>query len=287
MQNADYLEAFEDHLVEEEKSPGTIEGYVSDVKEFLNFYKKDIRNLRTKDISTFKDYLKKRKNKVATINRKLVGIKQFIEFLNEYFNLGITARVRQEKVQQQYSLKDEELLTEEEYFKLIRETEKAGDIRAKALFATLYYSGMRISEALQLQVDHVKNELKVIEDIKGKGGKYRDIYISNKLLDILKEYLAVRKQPYSSNTKALFVGERGPMTRQTAHSLIKKYAKKAGIDERKAQVHNLRHLFGIRLAEKGVPIQDIAKFMGHTSIEVTKIYLEKPQSHYANLIDQL
>lgn len=287
MRNADYLEAFEDYLKEEEKSPGTVNGYVGDARDFLKFYRKDIRNLKTKDISAFKDHLKKNKIKVTTINRKLVGIKQFIDFLNEYFDLGITAKVKQEKVQQQYSLKDEELLTEEDYFKLIRETEKAGDIRAKALFATLYYSGMRISEALQLRVDHVKNELKIIEDIKGKGNKYRDIYISNKLLDILKEYLTVRKQPYSSNTKALFVGERGPLTRQTAHSMMKKYAKRAGIDERKAHVHNLRHLFGLRLAEKGVPIQDIAKFMGHTSIEVTKIYLEKPQSHYASLIDQL
>lgn len=287
MKNADYLEAFEDYLREEEKSSGTINGYVGDAKDFLEFYKKDIRDLKTKDISEFKDYLKMNKIKVTTINRKLVGIKQFIDFLNEYFNIGITVKVKQEKVQQQYSLKDEELLTEDDYLKLIRETEKAGDIRAKALFATLYYSGMRISEALQLRVDHVKNELKIIEDIKGKGNKYRDIYISNKLMPILKEYLAVRRQPYSSNTKALFVGERGPMTRQTAHSLIKKYAKKAGIDERKAHVHNLRHLFGLRLAELGIPIQDIAKFMGHTSIEVTKIYLEKPQSHYANLIDQL
>lgn len=66
---------------------------------------------------------------------------------------------------------------------------------------------------------------------------------------------------------------------------MKKYAAMAGIS--KAHAHNLRHLFGLRLAAKGVPIQDIAKYMGHTSIEVTKIYLEKPQSYYAAQIDQL
>lgn len=111
--------------------------------------------------------------------------------------------------------------------------------------------------------------------------------MSDKLIKSLREYLEVRKQPFSSTTKALFVGERGPFTRQTVHSLMKKYAKAAGIEASKAHVHNLRHLFGLRLANQGVPIQDIAKFMGHTSIEVTKIYLEKPQSHYSNLIDQL
>lgn len=287
MKNADYLEAFEDYLTEEEKSPGTIAGYTAEAKYFIKFLGKDIKKVKREDVNSYKEYLRKRKLKTLTINKKLVGVKQFIDFVNDRFQLAITAKVRQEKVQKQYSLKDEDLLSEEDYVKLIAATEAAGDIRAKALFEAMYFSGMRISETLQLRLDHVQQALKIIEDIKGKGSKYRTIYVSDKLITSLEEYLKVRKQPYSSTTKALFVGERGPMIRQTAHSLIKKYAKAAGIEETKAHVHNLRHLFGLRLAAKGVPIQDIAKFMGHTSIEVTKIYLEKPQSHYASLIDQL
>ncbi|NRD81132.1 tyrosine-type recombinase/integrase [Bacillus sp. BRMEA1] len=287
MKNIEYVEAYRDHLLEEEKSKGTIEGYVSDVKDFMAFIKKDIKKIKKTDMNEFKEYLRQRKLKALTINRKLVGVKQFIDFANDRFELAISARVKQEKIQKQYSLKDEELLTEDDYKRLIASTEKSRDIRAKALFESMYYSGMRISEALQLRVDHVQKGLKVIEDIKGKGSKYRDIYMSDKLIKSLREYIEVRQQPFSSTTKALFVGERGPLTRQTAHSLIKKYAKAAGIELSKAHVHNLRHLFGLRLAAQGLPIQDIAKYLGHTSIEVTKIYLEKPQSHYVNLIDQL
>ncbi|MED3553984.1 tyrosine-type recombinase/integrase [Cytobacillus praedii] len=287
MKNVDYLESYKDYLTEEEKSKGTIDGYTADVKDFIKFIGKDIKDIKRTDVTMYKEHLRARKLKTLSINRKLVGIKQFIDFVNERFELTISARVKQEKVQKQYSLKDEELLTENDYERLIDATLNNADIRAKALFETMYYSGMRISEALQLRIDHVESEKKIIEDIKGKGGKYRPIFISEKLLVSLKDYLEVRTQPFSSTTKALFVGERGPITRQTAHTLIKKYAELAGIELTKAHVHNLRHLFGIRLASKGVPIQDIAKFMGHTSIEVTKIYLEKPQSHYANLIDQL
>jgi integrase/recombinase XerD len=287
MKNVDYLEAYKDFLTEEEKSKGTIDGYTSDVKDFLNFVGKDIKNIKRTDVTRYKEHLRSRKLKTNTINRKLVGIKQFIDFLNDRFELAISARVKQEKVQKQYSLKDEELLSHDDYERLIRATEQAGDIRAKAIFESMYYSGMRVSEMLQLRIDHVQKGSRVIEDIKGKGGKYRPIFISDKLLKSLREYLRVRKQPFSSTTKALFVGERGPITRQTAHNLMKKYAKAAGIEETKAHVHNLRHLFGLRLADQGVPIQDIAKYMGHTSIEVTKIYLEKPQSYYSSLIDQL
>jgi integrase/recombinase XerD len=287
MKNVQYLEAYRDHLQEEEKSKGTIDGYCSDVKDFMAFIKKDIKKLSKNDVINFKEYLRQRKLKTLTINRKLVGVKQFLDFANERYELSVSARVKQEKIQKQYSLKDEELLTEKDYKRLVATAEESGDIRSKALFDSMYFSGMRISEALQLRVDHVQNGLKIIEDIKGKGNKYRDIYMSDKLIKSLREYLEVRNQPYASTTNLLFTGERGPITRQTAHTLIKKYAKKSGIEETKAHVHNLRHLFGLRLAAQGVPIQDIAKYMGHTSIEVTKIYLEKPQSHYVNLIDQL
>jgi integrase/recombinase XerD len=287
MKNTDFVQAFSDYLADEEKSMGTINGYTGDVKDFLKFVKKDLKLVKRADVTAFKDHLRQRKLATLSINRKMVGLKQFIDFVNDRYELGLTARIKQEKVQKQYSLKDEELLTKEDYERLIEVVESEGDIRTKALFNAMFFSGMRISEALQLRVDHVQEGKKIIEDIKGKGSKYRPIFISSKLLESLNEYLEVRKQPYASTTKALFVGERGPLTRQTAHHLMKKYAKKAGIEVSKAHVHNLRHLFGLKLADQGASIQDIAKYMGHTSIEVTKIYLEKPQSYYSGLIDQL
>lgn len=287
MKNKDFIESFAEYLTDEEKSIGTVKGYVADVKDFLKFMGKDVKLVKRTDVSAFKDHLRQRKLSTLSINRKMVGLKQFIDYINDRYELGITARVKQEKVQKQYSLKDEELLTQKDYERLMKAVEEEGDIRARALFNAMYYSGMRVSEALQLRIDHVQDGKKVIEDIKGKGNKYRPIFISAKLIKSLNEYLEVRKQPFSSTSKALFVGERGPLTRQTAHHLMKKYAKIAGIELSKAHVHNLRHIFGLKLADQGIPIQDIAKYLGHTSIEVTKIYLEKPQSYYAGLIDQL
>lgn len=286
MKNADYVESFLDYLLEEEKSVGTINGYKSDLKGFVEYVNKDITKVKRKDMDAYKTHLRKNGSKTTTINRKLVSIKQFVSFLNERFDLGITTKIKQEKIQKQYSLKDEELLTYEDYEKLMAVVEKANDLRTKAMFEAMYYSGMRVSEMLQLRVDHVKKRMSVVEDIKGKGGKYREIFLNqNKLMPSLEAYLKVRKQPFSSTTDMLFVGERGPTSRQTVHNVMKKYALLAGIEVKKAHAHNLRHLFGLRLAEKGVPIQDIAKYMGHSSIETTRIYLEKTQSHYAEQIN--
>lgn len=294
MKNNDYVKVFAEHLAEEDKSNLTISSYLTDVKGFLKFIKKDIKKLKKDDVNSYKEDLRKRHLTTKTINRKLVGVKQFIEFLNDKYELGIAARIKQEKVQEQYSLKDEDLLTKADYNRLIEAVESAGDIRAKALFETMYYSGMRISEALQLRVDHVQKGLKVIEDIKGKGSKYRPIFITSKLQESLKAYLEVRKQPERpdlpknspEHTKALFVGQKGPLTRETAHKMIKKYAKLAGIESSRAHVHNLRHLFGLQLAEKEKPIQDIAKYLGHSNMETTRVYVEKTISQYADALEQ-
>ncbi|MEI2357433.1 tyrosine-type recombinase/integrase [Mesobacillus zeae] len=288
MKNEDYLQPFVDYLTEEDKSPGTISGYEGDVKSFLKFLKKKaIKDIKTSDIQLYKEMLQTLDLSSFTINRKLVGIKQFIDFLNEHFGLAIVVRIKQEKIDEAYSLNDDELLSQTDYERLMMAVEDAGDIRTKAMFEAMYYSGMRVSEMLQMRRDHVENELRVIKDIKGKGSRKRPIYISNKLLDTLKEYLKVRKQPFSSTTNALFVGERGPVTRQTPHILMKKYAGIAGIELSKAHVHNFRHLFALRLVELGWPIQDIANYLGHKSIEVTKIYLTRPQSEYIEGINRL
>ncbi|WP_429822962.1 tyrosine-type recombinase/integrase, partial [Delftia tsuruhatensis] len=191
MKNADYLEAFTDYLIEEEKSEGTVSGYKLDVKDFLSFIGKCIKDLNKTDVTAYKEHLRGRKLKTLSINRKLVSVKQFIAFLNDRFELGVSARIKQEKVQKQYSLKDEDLLTEDDFKALIGAVETSGDIRTKGIFEAMYYSGMRVSEALQLRMDHVTSGKKIIEDIKGKGGKYRDIYISDKLRNSLKAYLEV------------------------------------------------------------------------------------------------
>lgn len=285
MKNQDYIEAFVDYLKEEEKSDNTISCYMGDLKQFFSFRGGNIANINRDDVKAYKEHLKGKRLAIKTINRKLVSVKQLIDFLNDRFELGISAKVRQEKVQQQYSLKDEDLLFEEDYRALMKSVEAANDIRTKALFETMYLTGMRVSEMLQLRTDHIKQD--IVKDIRGKGGKYRDIYISDKLRKTLIKYLQERNQPFSCRTDILFVGERGPINRQTVHNLMKKYAKVSNVEESKAHAHNLRHLFGIRAAEKGFSIDEIAKLMGHSDTNTTRIYLEKPQSHYLNKINEL
>lgn len=283
----EYIDRFIKYLEENDKSTGTIGVYKRSANRFIRFLAgEDLKDVTTNDIKRFKLHLRQEGLGVKSINLYLVGVKQFIDFVNEYFKISVVAKITQEKVQRQYSLKDDELMMDEDFQEILGVVTSEGDIRAQAIFETMYFSGMRVSEMLQLRVDHVG--LSVIDDIKGKGGKYRDIFISKKLQRTLQRYLKERKKNRNAKGCAqLFIGQRGPINRQTVHNLLKHYADLAGVQRSKAHAHNLRHLFGIRCAEKGLRIEEIAKFMGHTSTDITKLYLEKPQSHYVSKIDEL
>lgn len=282
MNNKDYLKEFVGWLKDNDKSQNTIDSYTRDLKQFFEFYTKSITEIGKEDVREFKEYLKSKQLNIKSINRKLVSLKQFVDFLNDRFNAGITVKIRPEKQQKQDYL--EEMLTKEEYEKMVKAAEKAGDLRAKAIFATLYYTGMRVSEMLQMQVDDIEKDR---IEVKGKGSKYRYVFIPKKLKPILRAYANVREDRHDTLFKPLFTGQRGPINRQTVHNIIKQYARAAGIKESKAHAHSFRHLFCLRLAEMGMDIDTIADLAGHSDINITRIYTRKTTQQLQDAINDL
>lgn len=275
----DYFEGFIDSLKENEKSRNTIDSYLADIKQFLTFYKKDIQDITKHDIREYKDEMHSRGLAIKSINRKMVSIKQYIDFLNDRLDSKILVKIRPEKVQQQGFT--EEMLTMEDYNKLIKATDAAGDRRTKAIFAALFYTGMRVSEVLQLRIQDIAlEEITIL----GKGNKYRNILINKKLKPIWHEYAMVRE---TDKGDSLFVGQRGAINRQTVHNMIKEYAKIAGVKEARAHAHSFRHLFCISLIEAGLTIDKVAKLAGHSDINTTRIYTEMTKKDYFDAINKL
>jgi integrase/recombinase XerD len=275
-QNMKYLEPFVGHL--EERSKLTISSYISDVRQFLGFISKDIQNLKKDDIEAFKQDLNGKGFKVKTINRKLVSVKQFIDFLNEKKGLGIAVKIKPEKQQRQDYL--EEMLDKEDFEKMVRAAVGSNDTRAKAIFYTLLYTGMRVSEMLQLEVNDIEKEY---ISVKGKGSKYRDIFVPARLRTVWVEYVKER----SKTSEKLFTGQRGPINRQTVHNMIKKYAKLSGVSDVKAHAHNFRHFYCKMLIDKGTPIDTVADLAGHSDINTTRIYTRKTRKELMAAINGL
>ena len=121
--------------------------------------------------------------------------------------------------------------------------------------------------------------------IKGKGGKYRKIFITNKLKDILIEYNEYHRKNTSST--ALFTGERGAVTRSTVNKNLDKYFKILDFEEdKKITPHVIRHIFTKNLMSKGVSISAIKQLLGH-SLTTTDIYGQLSKKELMEILDNL
>jgi len=274
----DYLNYFSDYLKKRDLSLNTISSYKSDVGQFLEYIVKPVLSIDKNDVLNFVGHLEENEINVSSINRKFISIKNFLDFLNEEYNAGFTFKLKQIKTQHQQYLDD--LLFKEDFDKLINCARKNKDIRAETIFQTLYLTGMRVSELLQLEVGDVG---KKYLSIKGKGGKYRTIFVPPKLVDILSEYKLQR----INNSDKLFTGQRGPINRQTVHNMIKKYANMANVNIDSAHAHNFRHLYCLSLIEKGLSIDVVADLAGHSNINTTRIYTRKTKEQLMTAINEL
>ncbi|WP_078430997.1 tyrosine-type recombinase/integrase [Alkalihalobacterium alkalinitrilicum] len=273
-----YIESFVDFLKENEKSDNTIGSYVRDVEQFLTFYGKDIKDVTKNDVEGFKKHLNNKEMTIKTINRKLVSMKQFLDFLNEHFKLGLTVKVKPEKQHRQDYL--EEMLEKQDFEKMVEAAVRNNDIRAKAVFYTLLKTGMRVSEMLQLTTSDIEKQSITI---KGKGSKYRDIFVPVSLRTVWAEYIPHRVK----TSEKLFTGQRGPINRHTVHHMIKKYAEIAGVSEVRAHAHNFRHLYCKMLIENGYSIDTVADLAGHSDINTTRIYTRKTRSELVAAVNDL
>lgn len=141
-------------------------------------------------------------------------------------------------------------------------------LKHRAMFTTLYATGLRASELLALRPGDIDSRRMLIRVNQGKGRKDRFVMLSPRLLDLLREYWrACRPRTW------LFPGpdpER-PMTRRGLESLCDHMAKRAGLRKR-VTPHQLRHSFATHLLESGTNIRTIQALLGHRSLQTTALY---------------
>lgn len=211
---------------------------------------------------------------IKTINCKCDGLNAYFKFKDLDYHID------REKIQNQTFIDD--MLSNQELKKIAICAKEDGDYRTYALINTFFYTGARISEVLQLKVtDLNKNEIM----IRGKGRKFRKIFINDKLRNILIEY----NNNYRKNTSkvALFTGERGPVTRVTINKNFYKYSKLSGYGkDKKLTPHVIRHMFTKNLMSEGVSISAIKQLLGH-SLTTTDIYGQLSKKELMDILDNL
>lgn len=159
-------------------------------------------------------------------------------------------------------------------------------IRDRAVFATLYRGGTRISATLNIRPSDIDWEHKIITIHNDKGGKGRTIVLDSGALDILKTWAERRKslgvnghQPFFCATNKQARGK--PLNPAHYRRAIKRAQKKAGIEKR-CHLHGLRHTAASELLEEGFDLLTISTQLGHKHVSTTNTYVHKIRPDLAN-----
>lgn len=267
------LREFENFLrYSENLSENTVKSYVIDVKQFLDFIGEEFSD---KDrITDFIYHLSFKGINPSSIRRKISSIDKFYEFLIIKGLIGENpvGDILRPKMWERLP----KYLTLEEVNRLIGsiDLEDEEGIRDRAIIELIYSCGLRASEVVNLRVEDIDFERKIVTVREGKGGKDRIVPITDSALNYIKLYLAKRKKdsPFVFTSKKAL-----KLTRQRLWQIIKKYAKKAGIDLKRISPHVIRHSFATHLLLGGIDLRILQELLGHSSIRTTEIY-----THIAN-----
>jgi site-specific recombinase XerD len=260
MSNKEILERLKNDIRLRGLSQNTLEEYVGRVTMFMSYFNCPVNQLGEPEIREFLLYLKEsRKLTNGTINtynsalRFLYGVT-----LNKALNLRQIPRLKQNRELPQ-------LLTQHEIIQLLDNTPNP---MYRALFMTIYGSGLRVSEAVNIKVCDIDSEKMRIFIRQGKGGRDRYATLSQKALDELRIYWKTKRP-----TDFLFLTrENTNPTPRSVNDAFHASMARAEI-KKKATIHTLRHCFATHLLENDINLFHIKKLLGHLSIRSTAWYL--------------
>lgn len=245
-------DAFREWLIEKERSQNTIDTYTKSVKLFFD----EFSELSKKNMLAFKNS-QIQKWKPKTANTRVIALNQYCIFKGHP-----EMCVKGFKIQQSTSV--ENVITIEEYNRMLEGLKKDGNERGYWMVQYLAKTGARASEFIRLPKSALE---KGYCEIWTKG-KFRRIYIPKALIDESKEFLMKQDSEY------LFPNRYGKrMTTRGISQLIKNWGKKYGVRDEVAHPHAFRHLYAIQFLKHNQNIALLADLMGHSNVSTTSIYL--------------
>ena len=263
------IETFESLLVQSNMAKNTVTAYLYTVKE----YNKRHKELNKRNLLIYKTYLIE-SYKPKTVNLRIQAINKYLEYMGKQ-----KLRLKSVKVQQRSYL--ENVITNADYIFLKKKLKKENNLLWYFVVRFLAATGARVSELIQLKIEHIYLGY---YDIYTKGGKIRRIYIPK----VLKNETIKWIEEHDRVSGYLFLNRYGErITTRGIAQQLKNYALKYGLNEKVVYPHSFRHRFAKNFLEKFNDISLLADLMGHESIETTRIYLRRSSSEQQAIIDKI
>lgn len=251
-------------------SSETIRGYKISLKQFFVFCEKNYDVVKPTDVQAWIAHMEEKGLKTKTIYLKLAALKSFYLYCVE------ENTVTNNPTLITYSIKRDDLLphylTQSEVKRLL-ELEK-NEVKEQAIVETLYSTGLRLRELLNIKLVDVNWEKRQISIRQGKRDRNRFVYFTNGMAERLKAYLELRQE----DSEYLFSNQRGEMlSRNFVENRFKAYSKAL---EFRVTPHSMRHTFAARLAQKNAPQIFIQELLGLVTYNRNRIYNRQEEELY-------
>ena len=245
-------------------SEKSLKYYFSTIEALLNKLNKNISDISTNDLRLYlSDYQEKNNSSKVTIDNIRRIFSSFFSWLEDEDYILKSPVRRIHKVKTAKTIK--EILTDEEIEKL---RDNTNNIRDLAIVEILSSTGMRVGELVKINTKDIDfQERSCI--VTGKGNKQREVYFDARTKIHLLEYINSRKD----TEEALFVSFSKPNKRLTINSIesiLRNLGKKCNIN--KVHPHKFRRTLATMAIDKGMPIEQVQKLLGHTKIDTTMHY---------------
>ena len=219
----------------------------------------------------------------TTQNYHLIALRSFLKFCAKR---DIPALMADKIELAKTSRKQVTFLTPEEVQRLFdqADTSRPPGLRDRAILELLFSSGLRVSELVGLDRDHINLKRREFM-VRGKGQKDRPIFISQEAAQWIQKYLDARQDGtkplfvrYSGSKKVDLSGNYHRLTARSVQRMVSRYALLAGITKH-VSPHTLRHSFATDLLMNGADLRSVQAMLGHSNISTTQIYTHVTDPH--------
>lgn len=290
----DYIEHLE---VEGGRSAKTAENYRLYLERFVEFTN-DIKvgDITSETIRKYRLWLNRYKNdqdnELATITQAyhLIALRGFLGYLSQR---DIESLAPNKIVLPKVSRKQVTFLHYDEVQRLIDVIDLSSEagLRDRAIVELLFSSGLRVSELINLNRDHVNTKRREFM-VRGKGQKDRPIFISQGAADWVNRYLDARQDTlpplflsYSKNVETTNSGDFRRLTARSVQRMVANYARLAGITKH-VSPHTMRHSFATDLLMNGADIRSVQSMLGHSNISTTQVYTHVTDEHLREVYEK-